>query len=143
MSSSTMFLRLHPLSRIDHRSTATALLQHTTHSLLPPHNTSKLSSSPAPAPLGLNPHRSRFFSTSHITSSNPIPTNGATSDLTSDHHHPSGWLVDASDPVRTDYDAIMMLGGGLWEGGKLPPWVIRRLEGALHLYEHQAGIVLF
>lgn len=57
----------------------------------------------------------------------------------------SGWLEYTNKPIRNDYDAIMMLGGGLWENGALPPWVVRRLDGALHLYKQQEprpGIVL-
>ncbi|PRW39255.1 Rossmann-like alpha beta alpha sandwich fold [Chlorella sorokiniana] len=33
----------------------------------------------------------------------------------------------------------MMLGGGLLPGGGLPEWVVRRLEGCLHLYREQAA----
>lgn len=64
-----------------------------------------------------------------------------------------GWLLDsASDLWDTSltsditssaaggsYDAIMMLGGGLLPGGGLPEWVVRRLEGCLHLYREQAA----
>lgn len=64
-----------------------------------------------------------------------------------------GWLLDsASDMWDTSltsditsgresgsYDAIMMLGGGLLPGGGLPEWVVRRLEGCLHLYREQAA----
>ncbi|KAI7843322.1 hypothetical protein COHA_003022 [Chlorella ohadii] len=64
-----------------------------------------------------------------------------------------GWLLEsASDMWDTSltsditsghasgaYDAIMMLGGGLLPGGGLPEWVVRRLEGCLHLYREQAA----
>lgn len=39
--------------------------------------------------------------------------------------------------MRTDYDAILVLGGGLLPHGGLPPWVIRRLQGAQHIYSQQ------
>lgn len=39
--------------------------------------------------------------------------------------------------MAADYDAVMVLGGGLTPDGGLPPWVERRLEGALHVYSQQ------
>lgn len=50
-----------------------------------------------------------------------------------------GWLVSTpeSNPVRQDYDAILVLGGGLTPTGDLPPWVIRRLDGAHYIYSQQ------
>lgn len=50
-----------------------------------------------------------------------------------------GWLVSTpeSNPVRQDYDAILVLGGGLTPTGDLPPWVVRRLDGAHYIYSQQ------
>lgn len=40
----------------------------------------------------------------------------------------------------SSYDAIMMLGGGLLPDGGMPEWVLRRLEGCLHLYQAHAEL---
>lgn len=50
-----------------------------------------------------------------------------------------GWLVSTpeSNPVRQNYDAILVLGGGLTPTGDLPPWVVRRLDGAHYIYCQQ------
>ena len=67
----------------------------------------------------------------------------------------TGWLLDTAaslDPATSSsssssngsgsgrYDAIMMLGGGLFPDGSLPEWVVRRLEGSLHLYHQQQAL---
>lgn len=39
-------------------------------------------------------------------------------------------------PVST-YDAIVVLGGGLTDGGGIPPWGLRRLDTAHDLYSKQ------
>jgi len=50
-----------------------------------------------------------------------------------------GWLETSqeSDPVRNDYDAILVLGGGLLADGSVPAWVSRRLDAAEYLYHIQ------
>jgi hypothetical protein len=50
-----------------------------------------------------------------------------------------GWLVSTpeSNPVKQDYDAILVLGGGLTPTGDLPPWVTRRLDAAHYIYTQQ------
>ncbi len=50
-----------------------------------------------------------------------------------------GWLVSTpeSNPVQQNYDAILVLGGGLTPTGDLPPWVIRRLDAAHYIYSKQ------
>ena len=52
-----------------------------------------------------------------------------------------GWLVSTpeSNSVRQDYDAILVLGGGLTPTGDLPPWVVRRLDGAHYIYSQQTN----
>lgn len=42
--------------------------------------------------------------------------------------------VGVSDPQGREYDAVMVLGGGLCSDGGIPEWVTRRLDGALKLY---------
>ena len=49
-----------------------------------------------------------------------------------------GWLDADTTPIRSDYDAVLVLGGGLLPDGGLPPWVTRRLDGALHIYHQQS-----
>lgn len=61
----------------------------------------------------------------------------------------NGWLLESSalhssssnggngSGLGSCYDAIMMLGGGLLPDGGMPEWVVRRLEGCLHLYHAQ------
>lgn len=39
-----------------------------------------------------------------------------------------------STKADNEYDAILVLGGGLLPDGGIPPWVIRRLDGALELH---------
>lgn len=48
-------------------------------------------------------------------------------------------MIDDRDygPPNTELDAIMVLGGGLCPDGGIPPWVIRRLDAATHLYSLQ------
>ena len=46
------------------------------------------------------------------------------------------WLVN-QEVVTTDYDAILVLGGGLTSDGDIPPWVTRRLDAAAHIYSIQ------
>lgn len=50
------------------------------------------------------------------------------------------WAV-GSAPYRTDLDAIIILAGGILEGGGLPPWVHRRLDlaGSLWAQQHPQG----
>ena len=52
----------------------------------------------------------------------------------------TGWLVPQSSPhaVATNYDAILVLGGGLFPDGTLPPWVLRRLDGAHYVHSLQS-----
>jgi uncharacterized SAM-binding protein YcdF (DUF218 family) len=54
----------------------------------------------------------------------------------------NGWLLPGDDPFETHYDAILVLGGGLLADGGIPPWVVRRLEGALVLYRHVSDFKL-
>ena len=42
----------------------------------------------------------------------------------------------SSEPSAEGYDAIFVLGGGLLPKGEVPPWVVRRLEGALQLHQN-------
>lgn len=52
-----------------------------------------------------------------------------------------GWLVDSiTNIVSKDYDAILVLGGGLLPDGGLPPWVKRRLDGALYIFKSQPNL---
>lgn len=49
-----------------------------------------------------------------------------------DSHH-----KDGSCPQVRQYDAVVVLGGGLLSDGGIPEWVIRRLDGAFQLYKQQ------
>jgi uncharacterized SAM-binding protein YcdF (DUF218 family) len=49
-----------------------------------------------------------------------------------------GWLLPADAPLCADYDAVLILGGGLHADGP-PPWAARRLAGALAVRAAQAA----
>lgn len=40
------------------------------------------------------------------------------------------------------FDAVIVPGGGLWEGGRLPPWVVSRLDKALEIAQGARIITL-
>jgi len=53
----------------------------------------------------------------------------------------SGTLGGASDGSERCIDAVVVLGGGLWESKVIPPWAVRRLDGAARLVSACNGAV--
>lgn len=47
------------------------------------------------------------------------------------------WLDPHSSPVRKDYDAVIVLAGGLTPDGGLPDWVTRRLDAGADIQRQQ------